>query len=209
MNVALVNTDRMWVERFRKALSSQASLFVAESCSAPALLRFTALQPDVICFTGTPALLANIHARWPAARLVIIESNQRWAQATWREWLNAGAVGLIQSTAGTNEIQTALRTAASGAGVFIPSRMIAQWITENDAANHAACRTLFSTAEWRIAELLPTSLSYKEIAARLGIQSGTAHSHIIAIYRKLHVHSRGAAVTRLTVPSPDNSPSNP
>jgi LuxR family maltose regulon positive regulatory protein len=51
-------------------------------------------------------------------------------------------------------------------------------------------------AERRVLELLPTELSYGEIAARLWVSRDTVHTHVADIYRKLEVHSRSSAVAR-------------
>jgi DNA-binding CsgD family transcriptional regulator len=42
-----------------------------------------------------------------------------------------------------------------------------------------------------------SSLSYKEIAARLGIGEGTMRKHAERIYKKLGVHSRFELIARL------------
>jgi DNA-binding CsgD family transcriptional regulator len=59
----------------------------------------------------------------------------------------------------------------------------------------ASCAIVCS-AERRVLELLPTELSYGEIAARLWVSRDTVHTHVADIYRKLEVHSRSSAVAR-------------
>jgi len=51
-----------------------------------------------------------------------------------------------------------------------------------------------TAAELRILHLLPTHLSFREIADRLSVSTSTAKSHARAIYRKLDVSSRAEAV---------------
>jgi LuxR family maltose regulon positive regulatory protein len=49
-------------------------------------------------------------------------------------------------------------------------------------------------AERRVLELLPTELSLKQIAVRLGVSHETVRTHVRDIYRKLGAHSRAEAV---------------
>ena len=51
-------------------------------------------------------------------------------------------------------------------------------------------------AERHVLELLPTQLTLKEIAERLGVSPETVRSHVASLYRKLDVHVRTEAVTR-------------
>jgi len=51
-----------------------------------------------------------------------------------------------------------------------------------------------TTAELRLLPLLPTHLSFREIAERLFVSRHTVKSQVQSVYRKLGVSSRGAAV---------------
>ena len=53
-----------------------------------------------------------------------------------------------------------------------------------------------TTAELRVLRLLPTHLSFREIGRRLHVSANTVKTHAHAIYRKLDVRSRSAAVAR-------------
>jgi LuxR family maltose regulon positive regulatory protein len=53
-----------------------------------------------------------------------------------------------------------------------------------------------TTAELRVLPLLPTYLSFQEIAERLNISRNTVKSHAMSIYGKLWASSRGEAVER-------------
>ena len=50
-----------------------------------------------------------------------------------------------------------------------------------------------SAREREVLALAARGLSYKEIAARLGISTRTARNHITNIYGKLDIHDRAAA----------------
>ena len=51
-----------------------------------------------------------------------------------------------------------------------------------------------TTAQLSVLHFLPTNLSIAEIGQRLFVSRNTAKSHIAAIYMKLGISSRGAAV---------------
>jgi LuxR family maltose regulon positive regulatory protein len=53
-----------------------------------------------------------------------------------------------------------------------------------------------TTAELRLLPFLPSHLSFREIAERLGVSPHTVKTQAIAVYRKLDVSSRSDAVTR-------------
>ena len=53
-----------------------------------------------------------------------------------------------------------------------------------------------TTAELRVLLLLPTHLSFPELARRLNVSANTVKTHARAVYRKLGATSRAEAVTR-------------
>jgi LuxR family maltose regulon positive regulatory protein len=65
-----------------------------------------------------------------------------------------------------------------------------------DAAATLGGASALTTAELRVLALLPTYLSFQEIADRLFVSRNTVKSHAMAIYGKLQASSRGEAVGR-------------
>ena len=65
-----------------------------------------------------------------------------------------------------------------------------------DALDRRVMAEPITPAEQRVLELLPTHLTYAELAARLFLSKATVKSHLRAIYRKLEVASRTEAVAR-------------
>ena len=53
-----------------------------------------------------------------------------------------------------------------------------------------------SEAELSVLRLLATDLTMREIGERLFLSPNTIHSHTVALYHKLGVHSRTDAVAR-------------
>ena len=79
------------------------------------------------------------------------------------------------------------------------------------AATVLAGSSTLTIAELRLLPLLPTYLSFQDIADRLGISRNTVKTHAMSIYGKLWASSRGEAVERsgelgLLEPSPGLEP---
>ena len=64
------------------------------------------------------------------------------------------------------------------------------------AADALAGSSTLTSAELRVLPLLPTYLSFQDIADRLGISRNTVKTHAMSIYGKLWASSRGEAVER-------------
>jgi LuxR family maltose regulon positive regulatory protein len=69
------------------------------------------------------------------------------------------------------------------------------WALADDfAAGPVACPSVLTKAELRVLRLLPSHLTFGEIATRLHVSANTVKTHAHAIYRKLDATSRSAAV---------------
>jgi LuxR family maltose regulon positive regulatory protein len=62
------------------------------------------------------------------------------------------------------------------------------------AAGPVACPVALTKAELRVLRLLPSHLTYREIAARLHVSGNTVKTQAHAVYRKLDASSRSQAV---------------
>ena len=69
------------------------------------------------------------------------------------------------------------------------------WAQMDDyAAGPVACPSVLTRAELRVLRLLPSHLSFREIAARLHVSANTVKTQAHAVYRKLDATSRSEAV---------------
>jgi LuxR family transcriptional regulator, maltose regulon positive regulatory protein len=69
------------------------------------------------------------------------------------------------------------------------------WAQADDyAAGPVACPSVLTRAELRVLRLLPSHLSFREIAARLHVSANTIKTQAHAVYRKLDASSRSQAV---------------
>ena len=69
---------------------------------------------------------------------------------------------------------------------------------DNFAAGPVGCPTVLTRAELRVLRLLPSHLTFGEIAARLHVSPNTVKTQAHAVYRKLEARSRSQAVAHAT-----------
>ena len=109
------------------------------------------------------------------------------------EALKAGATGYIVKDTPIWDIKTALETVLAGGSFMSPG--IARKVMASFHEKRKDVRFESLTARQnQILNALVEGLSYKMIADRMGISTHTTCDHIKAIYRKLHVNSKGEAI---------------
>ena len=92
---------------------------------------------------------------------------------------------LVRGCADARIASTVLTSAEPSAGVMVPSR------NEGCAVDEE-----LTPKEFEVLRLLATRLSRREIGARLYVSLNTVKTHQRAVYRKLRVEHRSAAVSR-------------
>lgn len=107
--------------------------------------------------------------------------------------LCAGAVGYLQKDTPLLEILDAIKAIHKGGSVMSPA--IARKVVEYFAPRRTYNEPLTAKEQQVIAAMVD-GLSYKMIAARLGITLETVRQHIKNIYRKLQVNSKGEVIVR-------------
>lgn len=106
------------------------------------------------------------------------------------ELLRAGALGVLSRSAEGERLLAALRTVATGLGVFEPTLVRSLLVTRT-----ASRDTLQLTPrESEVLSLMAEGLSNKLIADRLKISEHTAKFHVNAILNKLGAETRTEAV---------------
>jgi DNA-binding NarL/FixJ family response regulator len=109
--------------------------------------------------------------------------------------LRAGAVGYVIKGMPALETIDAVRAVSQGASSLSPS--IAHFLIQEFRNNQAVgTEETLTPREVELLNLSAQGLIYKEIGEKLSISSGTVHSHIKRIYRKLQVGSREQALRR-------------
>lgn len=109
--------------------------------------------------------------------------------------LCAGASGYILKNTRPDKLLQALTEVAEGGAFFTPS--IAKKILFNFQQQPEKAEYIkLSEREKEILRNMVEGMSYKMIAADLGISYGTVHTHVKNIYEKLHVNSKSEAVVK-------------
>ena len=138
----------------------------------------------------------QIKARFPDLQILmqtVFEDDARIFEAIY-----AGASGYLLKNSGTEALVQAIRDVRQGGAPMTPS--VAARVLEKlriSTPNSPPTEDYqLSVREKEVLSLLVEGLSYKLIAARLGISFHTVDAHIRKIYDKLHVHSMGEAVSK-------------
>jgi LuxR family maltose regulon positive regulatory protein len=135
------------------------------------------------------------HATWLLAQVVGFAP---WYEAETRVVLARAALRLGDVVGG----RTLLAEASRLAGRVPGAPVLDTWLhaTWDRAASFSAAAILgpsaLTTAELRVLSLLPTHLSFREIAGRLHVSANTVKTQAHAVYRKLDASSRTEAVAR-------------
>jgi RNA polymerase sigma factor (sigma-70 family) len=115
-----------------------------------------------------------------------------------RKWValavEAGAAGVLHKSVRVSDIIQAMRRLNAGDQLFSPAETVellrlASRQREEDREAQLALDRL-TPRERAVLQQLAEGLNDKEIAQRLHISSGTVHSHMVSILRKLAVESR-------------------
>lgn len=156
--------------------------------------------PDVVLLDiGLPGMpgthgAAYLHQRLPLAAIVmftVYEDHERIFEA-----LQNGACGYLLKRTPPARLLEAMREAHAGGSPMSPE--IARRVVElfRRTAPVARGAPALTPTERRILALLVEGHSYTECGAALGISVNTVRNHIRAVYDKLQVHSKAAAVAR-------------
>jgi len=145
--------------------------------------------------------LVLAHRGDPAAGEAVAASEDLLARAQMPSWMSLLAVVILaEAEFQRGELEASRRLAgdASARLALWPDAGILRTRLELLRARLEQVRLAEppTPAERRVLDLLPSELSLKEIARRLGVSRDTVKSHVADLYRKLDAHSRSQAVAR-------------
>jgi Response regulator containing a CheY-like receiver domain and an HTH DNA-binding domain len=154
------------------------------------------------------AIVKEVSPSSQVVMLTVSEEEDRIFQA-----LRNGATGYLLKKSGPDELVDSVRLVHKGGSPMSPAiaRKVLQFFHLNHIStpSHAAASvanvtmeedddslsTGLTPREQEILEALVDGLSYKMIAAKHFISTDTVKNHIQGIYRKLHVNSKGEAIS--------------
>lgn len=153
--------------------------------------------PDIVLSDiGLPGMdgieaIQGIKKQFPAAAIIMLSvytDNDRIFKA-----LCAGAVGYLQKDTPLQDILDAITVIHKGGSVMSPAiaRKVVEYFAPRRTYNEA-----LTAKEQQVITAMVDGLSYKMIAARLGVTLETIRQHIKNIYRKLQVNSKGEVIVK-------------
>jgi len=173
----------------RRFTACEDALAALPENDAPQVLLLDVELPGISGIEGI-ARLRQLAPRAAIVILTVFEDDDKIFRA-----ICAGAAGYLLKTSSTEDIATAIRSAASGGSPINPT--IARRVLDMfSKANPPQKDYGITPREKEILQLLVQGHSTKEAAAQLNISYHTADGYIRAIYEKLQVNSRGSAVAK-------------
>lgn len=204
IRVWLIEDHKTYGERLARALNR------VEGISCPQ--RFTACEdaftaladadaPQVLLLdVGLPGVngidgIARLRQLAPQMAIVILtvfEEDDKIFRA-----ICAGAAGYLLKTSSTDDIASAIRSAAAGGSPINPTiaRRVLEMFSKANTAPQQKDYGL-TPRELEILQLLVDGSTIKDAAAQLGIGYYTADEYIRSVYVKLQVRSRGSAIAK-------------
>ena len=142
-------------------------------------------------------LIKASRLRRPEARVLVISTlgDERTVICA----VEAGADGYVLKDSRAPALASALRAVMAGEAPISPSvaRHLLRRFRHGGAERKASDQgqEVLSPREAQVLEALAQGLSYKEVARRLDLSIHTIGDYVKGLYRKLHVRSRGEAVS--------------
>lgn len=196
--VAVCDTEPVAIEGLRNLLESAEglSLVAAETALDNAILAVRELRPSMLildkAFGLQPVIdcLACLPANGATVPTVVWGSTMSEAEAV--RFLQAGARGVARKTASLESVLNCIRTVASGG----------TWMDEEMAREHERPirlgHTPLTIREEQVMDLVERGMKNKDIAASLGIRTGTVKIHLKHIFEKTGIRGRyGLALSGL------------
>jgi len=168
-----------------------------------ALLEVPKCQPDVVLMDihlpGESGIVCTARLTTQMAQLQVIMLTVYKDTKLIFQALKAGACGYVLKRSDPEEILSAINEVRRGGAPMTGeiARMVVRSFKGEAAAPAPASGTDgLSTRELEILALLSEGQSNKEIAAKLNISAQTVRSHLMNIFKKLHVHCRTEAAAK-------------
>jgi DNA-binding NarL/FixJ family response regulator len=205
--VLVADDHPLWLSALERDLVAAGLRVVATAADGPATVRRArATTPDVLVLDlNLPGARGDEVCRalgdLPTRILILSASGE---PADVLAAIKAGATGYLVKSARPEEIVEAVRATARGEAVFTPGLaglVLGEFtrIADDDTAGSGADGAQSSDRdrvpeltdrEVEVLRLVATGMSYKEIAADLGISHRTVQNHVQNTLGKLHMHNR-------------------
>src|SRR5450755_3382502 len=198
--VLIVDDDTRLRESFARAVRGAVDLrLVGVADDLPEGLRLLeAMQPEVLLVDiGLPSgsgleLIRHAANQSPYCNVMVITVFAE--EQLVLDCIEAGATGYLLKGSSPQDIAAQIRSLVAGGSPISPTiarRLLRRFTSQR--SSDAAAPTL-STQEQSVLSMSAKGYSYDEIARLLKLSRHTVETYVKRIYRKLHVHSKTAAV---------------
>jgi DNA-binding NarL/FixJ family response regulator len=206
IRLMLVDRDDCGRTRFAAMISRDPRLLLAD-CHASwtrALERLPLVRPDVLLAGARPSefdvfdLVRRVKCMLPRMEILVdVDAGEEQAAL---EWLAAGAAGCISKSCSSTELATHLLQLRTGGYPMLPSvaRLLLEKARGSVRPEFMSGRETagITKREADVLRMLACGCTYLMASERLGVSLHTVTTHVKSAYRKLQVHSAGAAVMR-------------
>jgi DNA-binding NarL/FixJ family response regulator len=194
IRVVIVAPDSAEQERLR---SRAASTEIAVVATGASLESMASVHADAAILAGEDVVTAVMRRRLPP---VVVWTDDDGAAARVRSW-GLAAWGVVRRGATARQLQAALLAVASGLCVVPPEGVAGAAGArgpemDDDDVQDAGPQEALTPRERDVLEMASRGLSNRDIGTALGISEHTVKFHLAALYGKLGVSTRTAAVRR-------------
>ena len=213
----LVADDRLVVREGLKRLvaaSSEMTVVGEAATRDEVLAQLRATEPDVLLldlFLGTPTILGlirDVKRRHPGCRILVLNVQGHDPDAL--RIMETGAAGYLSKDHSRRQLIDAIQQVARGASYVSPS-LASTLISGLGGAGRRPQHDVLSTREYQVLCLFGSGISFKQIAAELGVSPKTVSTYRSRICDKLQLTSNAAiiryAIEHHLVPSSPQTPS--
>ncbi|MEE6257112.1 response regulator transcription factor [Plantactinospora sonchi] len=196
----VVDDHPMWREGVARDLTEAGYLVVATTGEGRQAIRVArATRPDVVVLDlqlpdiSGVEVIRGLLAELPEVRVLMLSASGE--QQSVLDAVKAGATGYLVKSAAPAEFLAAVRGTAAGDAVFTPGlaglvlgeyRRLAVAPQPSNDANLPR----LTERETEVLRLVAKGMSYRQIAARLGLSHRTVQNHVQNTLGKLQLHNR-------------------
>ena len=198
IRVMVVDDHPMWREGVARDLTEAGYDVVATTGEGRQAVRIAAAaRPDVVVLdlqlpdVSGVEVIRGLAASLPRVRVLMLSASGE--QQDVLDAMKAGATGYLLKSAGSREFLDAVRRAAEGQAVFTPGLaglVLGEYRRLAASPPPAGAAPRLTERETEVLRLVAKGLSYKQIAARLGVSHRTVQNHVQNTLGKLQLHNR-------------------